>query len=162
MHMKSCIERAQRILRNHIWSCGALWADRTSRKLSIRSKDQWNQLSQIRSGPRTEWWITCGLHYGGQLSIHRYAFLALAALILTSLGVRFIGDPILPFAAILATGEILIAFQLEDHRLGRMLTIIAHGLREDHTERISDLPPASERVRPTLDSTPIAFTQSRA
>ena len=55
------------------------------------------------------------------MTLAKYFPVSVAVFAAVMAGVSYLGAPILPFALILLSGETLIGFQLEDHKVPRFL-----------------------------------------
>lgn len=55
------------------------------------------------------------------MTLKRYFLLSVAAFIVVVVAARYFSVPVLPFAALLLTGETLLGFQVEDHKVPRSL-----------------------------------------
>ena len=57
-----------------------------------------------------------------QMTLKNYFLLSVGFFVLVVAGVHYFPIPILPFVIILLVGETLFGFQVEDHRVPRLLT----------------------------------------
>lgn len=55
------------------------------------------------------------------MSLKHYFQISVAVFLVVVAGARYFSVPVLPFAAILLTGETLLGFQVEDHKAGRFV-----------------------------------------
>lgn len=61
------------------------------------------------------------------MTIKQYFPISVAVFVAVVAVARHFTVPVLPFAAVLLTGETLLAFQLEDHKVARSLTALVTG-----------------------------------
>jgi hypothetical protein len=65
------------------------------------------------------------------MTLRNYFLLSAGLFVLAVAALRYLPIPILPFVLILLVGETLLGFQVEDHKVGRMLSALINGPRRD-------------------------------
>jgi hypothetical protein len=98
-----------------------------------------------RTRPHAQVIDTQGHSRGPQIAIHaaeahmtlkQYFPLSILAFVATVMGIHYISWPVAPFVIILLAAETLVGFELEDHRVPKLLHEIfrapKHGTSENH------------------------------
>ncbi len=55
------------------------------------------------------------------MTLRNYFLLSVGIFVLAIAGLHYLPIPVLPFVLIILVGETLLGFQIEDHKVGRML-----------------------------------------
>jgi hypothetical protein len=74
------------------------------------------------------------------MTLRNYFLLSAGLFVLAVAALRYLPIPILPFVLILLVGETLLGFQVEDHKVGRMLSALftapKSGARRSDAQRV--------------------------
>jgi hypothetical protein len=70
------------------------------------------------------------------MKIRHFFLLAVAGLVAVGALARAASFPVAPFVIVMAFGELLLAFQVEHHKLGRFLRVLGHEFKTDHAARM--------------------------